>query len=205
MIEPVRAFKALYGYRHRLTDPMRSKKDKVYDSYLAASARLGDCRAMARLAERWQPRLLAHARRLLGESDLAADVTQDAWIEIIRSIGRLNDSDAFAAWAFRIVTHRCSRTIGRRQRRRAGQSALARQPGETGTAATDEQHADFALVREAMADLPPDQQAALALFYLEDLRIAEIAVALDTAPGTIKTRLMHARNKLRTRLQGESS
>ena len=40
-------------------------------------------------------------------------------------------------------------------------------------------------------------------FTLEGLRIAEIAVALDTPPGTIKTRLMHARNKLRAKLEGD--
>jgi RNA polymerase sigma-70 factor (ECF subfamily) len=184
---------------------MRSEKDKVYDSYLAASARLGDRQALANLVDRWQQRLLAHARRLTGEPELAADVTQEAWIEIIRGIARLNDSDAFAAWAFRIVTRRCARAIGRRQRRRKGQAALVRATDPTASAGpTDERHADLATVRDAMAKLPPDQHAALALFYLEDLRIAEIAVALDTAPGTIKTRLMHARNKLRAKLQGET-
>ena len=184
---------------------MRSAKDKVYDSYLAASARLGDRSAMARLAERWQPRLLAHARRLTGEPELAADIAQEAWVEIIRGIARLNDSDAFAAWAFRIVTHRCARAIARRQRQRTGQAALAREPSTTAaTDATDELHTDLATVRAAMTELPPDQHAALALFYLEDLRIAEIAVALDTAPGTIKTRLMHARRKLRAKLEGDT-
>ena len=42
--------------------------------------------------------------------------------------------------------------------------------------------------------------AAIALFYLEDLTVAEIAVALATPPGTVKTRLMHARQKLRRSL-----
>jgi RNA polymerase sigma factor (sigma-70 family) len=57
----------------------------------------------------------------------------------------------------------------------------------------------------AMSELPIDQRAALGLFYLEGLRIAEIAVALNTTPGTIKTRLMHARNKLRAHLEGEKT
>lgn len=111
-------------------------KEKVYDSFLAASARLGDRRALSRLAERWQPKLLAHARRLTGERDLAADVTQQAWIEIIRCIPGLNDSDAFAAWAYRIVTHRCARAIGKRQRQRKGLAALARER-ESNTAWSD--------------------------------------------------------------------
>jgi len=183
---------------------VRSEKEKAYDSFLAASARLGDRPAMARLAERWQPRLLAHARRLTGESELAADITQQAWVEIIRGIAGLNDSDAFPAWAYRIVTHRSARAIGKRQRRRAGLAALTREPESAADSmATNEQQTDLAIIKTAMAELPPDQQAALALFYLEDMRIAEIAVALDTAPGTIKTRLMHARNKLRARLEGE--
>ncbi len=181
---------------------MRTEKDRVYDSFLAASARLGDRQALARLAERWQPRLLAHARRLTGEPELAADITQEAWVEIIRGIGGLNDSNAFATWTFRIVTNRCARSIHKRQRQRVGQAALAREP-ET-DAAIDENLTDLAIVRSAMTELPAEQQAALALFYLEGLRIAEIAVALDVPPGTIKTRLMHARNKLRAKLQGDT-
>lgn len=65
-----------------------------------------------------------------------------------------------------------------------------------------EQHAEFNAVLAAMAELPPDQKSALGLFYLEDMSVAEIAVALDVPPGTVKTRLMHARRKLR--LEGRS-
>lgn len=60
-------------------------------------------------------------------------------------------------------------------------------------------------VARAVAELPPDQRAAVALFYLEDLRVAEIAAALDVPAGTVKTRLMHARRKLRAALEGEQT
>lgn|GEM_PF-493609 len=169
---------------------MRTEKDKVYDAWLAASARLGDRQALTRLAERWQSRLKAHAWRLTGDTELAADVTQEAWIQIIQGIARLDDSNAFAAWAFRIVSRRCARAIRHRQRQRAGVAALGREPEPQGLdAGSSENGADLAMVRAAMAELPTDQRAALGLFYLEGLRIAEIAVALDTPPGTIKTRL----------------
>ena len=55
----------------------------------------------------------------------------------------------------------------------------------------------------ALAALPPDQRAAIALFHLEDLSIAETAIALNVPAGTVKTRLMHARRKLRAALEGD--
>ena len=58
-------------------------------------------------------------------------------------------------------------------------------------------------MRRAIRTLPPEQQAAIALFYLEDMSVAEVAVALDVPAGTVKTRLMHARRKLRGALEGE--
>ena len=61
---------------------------------------------------------------------------------------------------------------------------------------------DAARVMAAIAELPAPQRAALALFYTEDLSVAEIAVALDVPPGTVKTRLMHARRKVRAILGG---
>jgi RNA polymerase sigma-70 factor (ECF subfamily) len=66
--------------------------------------------------------------------------------------------------------------------------------------ADGERASDAARLARAIACLPPDQAAAIALFYLEDLTVAEIAVALATPPGTVKTRLMHAREKLRRSL-----
>ena len=55
----------------------------------------------------------------------------------------------------------------------------------------------------AIRALPPDQRAAIALHHFEGLSVAETAVALDAPVGTIKTRLMHARLKLKAALEGE--
>lgn len=184
---------------------MRDDKERLLDAYLAAAARTGDRRALGRLAERWQPKLLGHAYRLTGERDLAADMAQEAWIEVMRGIARLDDTAAFPAWAMRIVTRRCARAIRGRQRRRAGNAAFAREPAagfeSPGRA---EARADLDRVRAAMAKLPAGQRAALGLFYLEDMRVAEVAVALAVPVGTVKTRLMHARRKLRAQLEGET-
>lgn len=182
---------------------VRSEKERVYDAYLASAARLGDRAALEKLAERWHPKLLGHARRLTGDTTLAADITQEAWMDILTGIRGLRDERAFAAWAFRIVTHSVVRAIKRQQRRQTVNNAYAREPDLTPDETDrNEARSDLDRVRVLMAHLPPEQHAALGLFYLEGLRVAEIAVALGVAPGTIKTRLMHARAKLRAQLRG---
>ena len=94
---------------------MRTDKEKALDTYLAAAARTGDRRALGRLAERWHSRLVAHAYRLTSERAQAADAVQDAWTDILRGLPSLDDAAAFPAWAFRIVSRRCARSIRGRQ------------------------------------------------------------------------------------------
>ena len=178
---------------------MARDRERALDALLVASARLGDREGFGRLVRRWNGKLLAHAWRLLRDPDGARDAVQESWIEMLRGLSRLRDDDAFAAWAYRIVSRRCARQIRRSQRdRRPTDEAapLEARPAEPGTL-------DAQAIDRAIATLPPDQQAAIALFYLEDMSVAEVAVALDVPAGTVKTRLMHARRKLRDCLKGD--
>jgi RNA polymerase sigma-70 factor (ECF subfamily) len=164
----------------------RIDKARLFEAYLVAAARTGDAAARARLVEAWQPRLIGHAWRLTGDMEMAREAVQDGWVEILKGLSALRDEMAFPAWALRIVTRRCRRLGGRRGRDRAR---------ETGPDVLVRQH-----VRRAIDALPSDQRAALALVYLHELSVAEAALALDAPEGTIKTRLMHARRKLRDHL-----
>ena len=175
-------------------------RERLFDEYLAASARAGSRIALAQLAERFQPRLLGHARRLTGNAEAARDAVQEAWIEIVRGLARLDDATAFPAWAFRIVSRRCARWVRKTQQRRRLDTAYAAEPAELTTRDAGERALDAARLARAMANLSPDHRAAIALFYLEDLSVPEIAVALDVPSGTVKTRLMHARENLRRSL-----
>jgi len=173
----------------------------VPDDYLVAAARLGDRRALGLLARRWHRKLVAHAWRLLGDRDAATDAVQEAWTEIVRGIAGLNHAQAFPAWAYRIVSRRCARSVGQTQRQRRLEAAIVAEPQpptEPSEAATD-----LGKLRAAIRALPAGQRAAVALFHLDEMSVAEVAVALDIPAGTVKTRLMHARQKLREALEGE--
>jgi RNA polymerase sigma-70 factor (ECF subfamily) len=175
-------------------------KDRILEEFLVASVRLGDREAAGKLVALRGPRLLAHAARLIGNAEDARDIVQDAWVEILRGLGRLQDDRAFPAWATRIVTRRAARAIADKVKQR---DIAARDQAEPLWAESDGPlAADARAVREAIAALPRDQAATVALFYLEDMSVAEVAHALDVPVGTVKTRLMHARTKLSQALKG---
>jgi RNA polymerase sigma-70 factor (ECF subfamily) len=180
--------------------------ERIYDEFLAAAAVAGDRQALTRLVARWQPRFLRHAWRVLGDAERAGDIVQEAWIEILRGLPRLDDVAAFPAWAFRIVTRRCWRDFGRPLH-----ESLDADGDSPGWSAPTPEHesgefkANLADVLAAISRLPAPQRASLALFYIEELSVAEIAIATDVPPGTVKTRLMHARNKVRAILEGDPS
>jgi RNA polymerase sigma-70 factor (ECF subfamily) len=186
-----------------MTDPVQ----RALDEWLVAQATAGGRGAFDPLVARWHGKFLRHAYRVLGDPDLARDVVQDAWLEILRGLPRLNDGAAFREWAYRIVTRRCAKAIKRAQRQRRldasieraaeGDSSRPPSPGSTDAAL------DARALRAALAILPPEQRVAVDLFYLDDMSVSAIAVALDVPAGTVKTRLMHARRKLRQALQGE--
>jgi RNA polymerase sigma factor (sigma-70 family) len=176
---------------------------RVLDEYLVAAARTGDREAFAALAGRWHGKLVAHAWRLTGDQEMARDAAQAAWVEIVRGLSRLQDERAFPAWAYRIVSRGCAKQIGAAVRRRdlaAGLAAMPEpDPAEPGERLTT------SLLRAEIGRLPAEQRSALALFYLDEMSVAEVAVALDVPLGTVKTRLLHARRKLREAMEGEDN
>lgn len=176
---------------------------RLLDHYLVASARAGDHRAFADLVRRWNRRFAAHAYRLLGDPEAARDVVQTGWLDIARGLNRLQDEQAFAAWAYRIVSRRCARHVAAQRGRRELDRAVLAEPEAEPVRPDVECRDQLRRLRAAIQTLPPPQRAAIALFHFEDLSIAEIAVALDVPAGTIKTRLMHARRRLRAVLEGD--
>ena len=181
---------------------MTQTQSRLLDEYWVVSAQAGDRDAWNRLAQRWEGRLIAHPRRLLRDPDAAQDAAQIAWGEIVRGLKGLHDARAFPAWAYRITSRACAHRIRDAVQERALKQAFASEPLDQ-AAEPDEPSAMDAL-QAAIRQLPAGERAAIALYHFEELRVAEVAVALDVPVGTVKTRLMHARRKLRAILEGET-
>lgn len=179
----------------------QAQSGRALDEYLVLATQKGDQAALDRLVRRWHGRLVAHAWRLTGEREWADEIVQGAWIEIIRGLPRLRSERAFPAWVYRIVTRGAARRIGRAVTDRNAADAMQIE-SEDAEIAPSFPHHDF---RKALEHLSPAQRAAVALHYFEDLSIAEVAIALDAPTGTIKTRLMHARRRLRAHFEGDDN
>ncbi|MBX3594571.1 RNA polymerase sigma factor [Sphingomonas sp.] len=182
---------------------MAREASRLLDEYLVVSAQAGDRRAFAQLVARWHKRLIVHAWRLTGDPDSARDAAQTGWSEIVRGLARLNDARAFPAWAYRIVSRVCAKQARRERGRRLLAEAIGAEPAPEPIG--PDAGVEHDRLRAAIRALPPDQRAAIALYHFEELSVAEVAVALDVSAGTVKTRLMHARRKLRAALEGEET
>jgi RNA polymerase sigma-70 factor (ECF subfamily) len=157
----------------------------------------GDVGAFEQLVERWQERLWRHAWRLTGDEDAAWDAMQEAWIGIGRGLQRLAEPAAFPAWAYRIVSHKCRDWL-RRQRRQRQLVELYCEEVQESCEPAEEQYASL---KEAMAQLSGPDRAILSLRYEDSFNTVEIAAILEVPEGTVKSRLFHARKRLKNFLE----
>jgi RNA polymerase sigma factor (sigma-70 family) len=175
--------------------------DRTLDEYLVVLSQTGSREAWDGLARRWTPRLLRYATRVLGGSseavEAARDVVQDTWIGAVRGLGGLRDPAQFRAWIYGIATRKCADVIRANRRRRSLADDMAAADWDRQVELAPERQIDL---ETAIRTLPPTHRAVVHLFYREDLRVEEIAAVLDVPPGTVKSRLHHAREALRRQL-----
>lgn len=168
---------------------MQDKRSTIEDELLVMEAQAGDRSAMEELVRRWQKRLWCHALRMTGDRDAAWDVTQQAWLGIVKGLHKLDDPAKFRAWAYRIVTNKSADWIREKASLRGPTLRDVqdrRQPSDRATT-----------IDELLQQMDPPKRAALCLYYFGNLSIAEMSEALGIPQGTVKSRLHGARNELK--------
>lgn len=146
--------------------------------------------------------LFRSAWALTGSRAVAEEVVQDCYELAWRRMHQLRDHALARAWLFQILRREALRNIVPRG---AGASesydeALDARAAPDGVVAV-EQRLDILAALQALA---PIHREVLTLFYFEDMPVAEMALALDVAPGTVLSRLSRARELLRQRLDAAS-
>jgi RNA polymerase sigma-70 factor (ECF subfamily) len=132
---------------------------------------------------------LAYA--LSGSRTAAEDLAQEAFIAAHKNWDRIGSYDKPGAWVRRVVANK-SVSRFRRKVREAKALARLRLPDAVMPAVSAEYEGFWAAVRA----LPKRQAQAIALHYLEDRSVADIAEILDCAEGTVKVHLRNGRLSL---------
>lgn len=168
---------------------------------LAVRARIGDRAALDALLRALQEPLLHHINAIVRDDDLTHDVLQEVLWIVCRRMGSLREPRWIRAWAYRIATREAVRRS--RHERRREQVDLG--PDLPDVAAVPS--GDAELEPELLARLPslvgalsPGSESVIRMHYSDGLTIAEIAEALELAPGTVKSRLAYGLSSLRRTL-----
>jgi RNA polymerase sigma-70 factor (ECF subfamily) len=143
---------------------------------------------------------LRTAAGIMGSREQAADIAQDVALDVLRSLDRLREPEAFDAWVRKIAVRHTLRAL-RKQRARPADVPLAL-AWEAADLPAEERDRDLVIaargaLTQAMTTLPPKQRVALALRYVHDLTDREIAEALGVRRGTVNALLSRARSTLR--------
>ena len=134
-----------------------------------------------------------------GDRQRAEDAVQDALVDVWTKNREVDD---LTGWVTTAALHRARsrwRTLAAERRafdRLAAQSRTRSDPGPSGAA--------DGWLADALKDLPRAQREVVALHYLLDMTVADVAVRLDIAEGTVKAHLHRARTTLRGALAGAS-
>ncbi len=146
--------------------------------------------------------LVSLAGMVLGQRAGAEDVAQEGMVDAYRRWDRLSTYDSPRAWVRKVVVQRAVKVARKRSNERVAQLRSV-PPSAEGTPIEPFDPELLTHLRE----LPPQQRAALALHYLDDASVLDIAQTLGVSEGTVKTHLHKGRQRLAASLgpsaQGE--
>jgi RNA polymerase sigma-70 factor (ECF subfamily) len=172
------------------------------DAELIGRAQRGDEEAFASLAVAAGDRLHAVAHRILRDTDLAEDATQQALLAIWRDLPQLRDPARFDAWSYRLLVRACYAEARRTRRWSPNLRILPTDPS-----ADDEDMSsvvDRDQLERGFRRLSIDHRAVVVLHHYLDLPLDTVADVLGVPLGTVRSRLHHAMRGLRAALEADA-
>jgi len=179
------------------------------DAALVRRTRAGDTGAFGTLVERYMRRAYYAALGLVGSSDDALDLSQEAFVRAFKARHTIDPDRPFYAWLYQIIRRLCFNHTRDRRTRRRGIEAAGDWLAEQAAARTAGMKPDRALERveakrrvaRALESLSDRDREVLVLKEFEGLRYREIAEILGVPIGTVMSRLYSARRRLAAALE----
>jgi RNA polymerase sigma factor (sigma-70 family) len=179
--------------------------DELDDETLLGEVAAGDRQAFEVLYRRFYRRLFGFLARFLNERGQIEEALDDVMLVVFRDAGRFEARSRVSTWifgiAYRTAQHaRRPRLADARLEAIESEEALAAKAGTVDGGAPRFELRQ--LIDRALALLSPEQRLVVELTYFEDCSYQEIAAIADCPVGTVKTRMFHARKRLKEILGG---
>ena len=162
------------------------------DPELIRAAGAGDTAAFEELVHGYQSHVWRFLRHLLGDPDLAEDITQETFVRIYRRMGTFRFRSKFSTWVFQVARNAGIDALRARQRRQRLLEVLGPRP-ESQPPPVGEMRVE---IEAALQSLSPKLREAFVLIEALGLTYREAGAAIGVPEGTIKSRVYHAREKL---------
>ena len=160
----------------------------------------GDTAAFSHLVQKYQTMVFSIAIKVLPNQQDAEDVAQETFLKAFQSLAKFNRRASFSTWLYTIAYRTA---IDRHKKRKGRWENMSLQEDHHDSAQTDigieerlGQKEIQAVLRVAIARLPPDDQILITLYYYDELPLKEIAVIMTLEENNLKIRLFRIRNKL---------
>lgn len=171
------------------------------DATLVEAAKRGDPDAFEGLIQRTHKAVYGLVFRLVGNHDDAADVMQETYLRIWRSLRSYRGDAAFETWAYRIAANTAMTHLKRRGREAEPVDPATLVPMERAEPRADEVP-DAGALEEALARLPAPMRTVLVMKDVYGFSLAEIAKQVGATEGAVKVRVFRARRRLAEELYG---
>lgn len=179
------------------------KPTNITDGDLVIAYQSGDIKALSVLVKRWHVSFCKLAYWYVKDADIAKDIAQESWTIIIRKLSGLKEPEKFKSWAISLVNRRAIDWI--RAQRNEYKKLHRFYDERSSKVQIQEDESDRQELRKkllsAIYELSEDQQVVVKLFYTQNYSLKEISTLLKISVGTTKSRLFHAREKLKTILK----
>ena len=173
-----------------------TESDREDAKLLRRIGRERDRAAMRMIYDRYQGRLRGFLRRLTDDQPLIDETYNDVMLSIWEHADGFRAEAKPSSWIFSIAYRQCVRVLKKEQRKRSLLARLWREPTDLATS-TNEQFEEAELISAAMQQLNHRQRMVIELSYFEGYSTSEISEIVQCPQGTVKTRLHHARTRIR--------
>lgn len=185
---------------------MTAAASTAADEHLIKAAREGSDEALEALYRRYQGRITAYVRGIVGDHGRTEDLVQETFISAFNGLRATDREIVFKPWIYQIARNACIDQL--RRLKRAEEVSIDSEdfkPSEEGrlaqaapsTDAAVSQREEMEVLKQAFGGLPPSQHEALVMRELEGLSYAEIGGRMRISPAAVESMLFRARRGLK--------